>query len=370
MSRLWILGGPDPEMETIERILCECGETVAYAATERGERVVGAAAYWGESLVTDVGNHPCTSGVTDVYLVECDLRSGEDTCHPELAFRTVRRIDHHRPGDPGYGRPPSEFLAASSLGQVIAELARLDLWPSPGDGGRYWTPTNCRPMWVGTSYEDPHGVGGWWIVGDDSGGCCHRLPYALVPRDLVLIAAADHCLGAAYRGECPGVDPDALMRWRAESRAKFQGRTVEEVLAAVERAQAALRAAPELVLSEHLCEWHLVRPGSGGDCVNADGTDYSEDPCSAVVVRDMRQPVDQRPTRELPEAAARMGIGYVSGPLVGPDGRKKITCSGSASQVRAFLDHWAPAQGLVDAYGDPARGFAGAYMPRDNVGGS
>src|SRR5690606_10871211 len=152
----------------------------------------------------------------------------------------------------------------------------------------------------------------------------------------VLIAAADHCLGAAYRGECPGVDPDELMRWRAESRAKFQGRTVDEVLADVERAQAPLRAAPELGLLG--------------------------DPCSAVVVRDMRQPVDQRPTRELPEAAVRLGIGYVSGPLVGPDGRQKITCSGTADQVRAFLDHWAPAQGLVDAYGDPARGFAGAYL--------
>ena len=43
-------------------------------------------------------------------------------------------------------------------------------------------------------------------------------------------AAADHCLGAAYQGLCPGVDPDELMQWRVESRAKFQDR---EVLRAV-----------------------------------------------------------------------------------------------------------------------------------------
>src|SRR5690606_40611474 len=47
---------------------------------------------------------------------------------------SVIRIDHHCPGDPGYGLPPSKFFAASSIGQVIAELAlahalRLDWEP-------------------------------------------------------------------------------------------------------------------------------------------------------------------------------------------------------------------------------------------------
>ncbi len=69
-----------------------------------------------------------------------------------------------------------------------------------------------------------------------------RTEYA-VPRDVMLIAAADHCLAAAYRGECPGVDPDALMRWRAESRAAFQRRPVEAVLADIAAATERLRAA-------------------------------------------------------------------------------------------------------------------------------
>jgi len=44
--------------------------------------------------------------------------------------------------------------------------------------------------------------------------------------------------------------------------------------------------------------------------------------------------------------------------------RPKIVLGGCTTpdMVRAFLDHWAPSQGLVDAYGDPQRGFAGAYM--------
>jgi hypothetical protein len=122
------------------------------------------------------------------------------------------------------------------------------------------------------------------------------------------------------------------MRWRAESRAAFQQRSVEEVLADIESAQAELRRALLIEL---------------------DGP-------SSIAVADMRR---DEPVPELPEAAMRLGVSYISGPLIGPDGRCKVTCSGRAEHVRAFLDHWAPAQGLVDTYGDPQRGFAGGYLP-------
>src|SRR5690606_24913959 len=69
---------------------------------------------------------------------------------------------------------------------------------------------------------------------------------ALIPSPLILAAAADHCLAAAYAGECPGVDPDALMVWRAETRAAFQGRSPDDILADVERARQALREAPRI----------------------------------------------------------------------------------------------------------------------------
>jgi len=50
-------------------------------------------------------------------------------------------------------------------------------------------------------------------------------------------------------------------------------------------------------------------------------------------------------------------------PGFGPDGRRKVVLGGATTleAVHAFMTVWAPAQGLVNAYGDPARGFAGAY---------
>lgn len=366
MSRLWILGAADPEMEAIEAILRECGEAVAYAADDRGERLRLGDAYSGETIISDVGCYP--DGITHVYLVECELLTpaipyapGEDICHPELAGRTVVRIDHHRLGDPGYGRPPADFLPASSLGQVIAELARLGRLPRawatvpaalPEQRGEIretlgdWVVciAPARPGWDGYSIDDPY-----------------QAPVlAFVPHELVLTAAADHCLAHAYAGRCPGVSPDALMQWRAESRAAFQGRSVSDVLADVARACKALRAAPEVVLSRYReCPWHEAGNRVESDCLNADGTEYADECCMYAVARDIRG----QHVPELPEASAREGICFISDGLPDPSGRVKVVCqSGSPEQIDAFMRVWGPRNGLVDIYGVPARGFAGGYM--------
>jgi hypothetical protein len=252
--RTWVLGAADPEMAEIERVLLDAGQDVVYA-TRGGRRVRPSEAYDADRLIVPAGD--------EVVLVECDLVAGK---------RAIR-VDHHRPGDPGYGAAPPLYLEASSLGQV---LAILELPPTD---------------------------------------------------EQLLVAAADHCLAAAYRGECPGVDPDELMLWRVTSRAEFQRRKPEDVLADVMAAQALLLRAPRLCLA----------PGV-----------YVKNMCRST------------PVPELPEAAARLGVGYVSGPLIDPDGRKKYTCSGSPEQVKAFLDR-AELDGLVNVYGDPARGFAGGY---------
>ena len=230
-DRIWILGAPDPEMTAIEALLTECGERVAYALDDRGERVHAGSAYRGVShyYATDCGE----SGRCEAwYMVECAVPV------PDAAQGVM--IDHHRPGDPGYGRPPAEFLAASSIGQVISELARLDRLPASWP----WTGApegHDKERGLITHWHDQHGVFTSTVVtvaynetGDGSYGCDGG-QQAIIPRDLVLTSAADHCLGAAYRGECPGVDPDALMRWRVETRAKHQGRRAEDVLADVEQ---------------------------------------------------------------------------------------------------------------------------------------
>src|SRR5690606_3150380 len=83
-----------------------------YALDAEGERVHPGNAYRCPIPVAPEG--------ATVYAVECI-----DTL-PEGWVR----IDHHRPGDPGYGRPPSEFLSASSLGQVITALGQVTSYPA------------------------------------------------------------------------------------------------------------------------------------------------------------------------------------------------------------------------------------------------
>ena len=386
-DRIWILGASDPEMEAIESLLRECGEHVAYAVDARGERVRGGEAYRAHVALSEVPSA--------IYLVEChvDVDAAIDDIGGTDRVIDVRRIDHHRPGDPGYGRPPQEFMAASSIGQVIAELAIMRTWREETPEGKVYFPweipiklAGWRTLpggshhdhdstWgideIGEYTEDAYGESGEAFVKEmvEEGGYYHvpsigwvfvasrgghelggSVDAIVIPDRFVLAAAADHCLAAAYRGECPGVDPDALMRWRVETRAAFQGRSVEELLADVERAREALRAAPLVELSEpRACEYHGAthEPGCGA--------------CAHAVVHDLRG----RDVPELPEAAAREGVAYLA-TVADRDGRRKVVLGGHTTPetVRAFMAEWAPAQGVVDIYGDPARGFAGGYLPQ------
>ena len=322
--RLWVLGAPDPEMEAIEQLLRECGEQVAYAQ-HQGHRVDAGSAY------------RCDPVPDGTHWVECES--------PGQVRGVV--IDHHRPGDPGYGRPPAEFLPASSVGQVIAALAAtpysergpmghwVSAWlrASPGRGGRL---TFSPPEWR-VSVRGQVNYASW----------------VTIPPALVFAAAADHCLAAAYRGECLGVDPDALMRWRVESRAAFQRRDPSAILADIERARAAIRAAPTVALLD-VCDMPHVRDHDWSSSV-CEGC--MDDPVTARDLRGQHVP-------ELPEASAREGECVVADGLPGRDGRTKVICqSGSPDQIETFMILWGPDQGLTDIYGDPARGFAGGYLP-------
>lgn len=270
MRRLWVLGAPDPEMERIEADLSRAGESYEYA-TKGCRRVRPSEAYGCDPV------RACEScdgeGDCDVYLVECAPRRVMGIQHDDTYTGRVIAVDHHRPGDPGYGLPPEEFFRASSIGQV-----------------------------------------------------CHLL--GLEPTgDILLAAASDHCPAAAYRGLCPGIDPDELMRWRIECRARFFGVTTEDLLSTVDRAIKAILDSPTLLV--------------GG-----------------VEVRDIRSGF----IPEAPEASLRLGVPILS-VLETPDGRTKISILGdhTGDAVKQFLSD-ADRQGLSDVYGDPARGFAGGYL--------
>src|SRR5690606_26369207 len=160
-------------------------------------------------------------------------------------------------------------------------------------------------------------VEGAWRIGGKSA-------VYTAPQEVVFAAAADHCLAAAYRGECPGVEPDALMRWRVENRAAFQGRPPSDILNDIELAREALRKAPSIDLGAGpVCDMReaytvrtvLVAPFTAGATVDSAGIGDStvvefgpraegtwDEGGHHVFVR--------RGVAELPEAAAREGVAY------------------------------------------------------------
>lgn len=307
---LFVLGASDPEMQAIESLLKD--RHFGYAAIRNPD---------GNILRVHPGN---------AYVANCIISANGDVIWPldddhivqiECAVRgfVVDSIDHHRPGDPGYGMPPELFFEASSIGQLVAYLCKTGL---------------LHPEYFGNLRRAVKS--GDNIVSED--------------QEIVMTAAADHCLEAAYRGKCPGVDPNILMAWRIKSRALFQGRSEAEVLADVERARNILRVA---VGVGYMCE-ECGERGAFCSCGNAPlGIDYN------LEYADLS---GQDHIPELPEAACREGIPFIAGGTE-RDGRKKVVLqAASADLVKRFLAGEIRPE-LVDRYGDPARGFAGGYVP-------
>ena len=342
----WVLGASDPEMALIERILRDSRQVVAHAEIA-GRRVRGEEMY------------------------RCDLVSGPALyveCAPAGA---PADIDHHRPGDRGFGRPPAEFLEASSVGQVLERLAatrRLTETQAKKAGWRQ-VRRAPRPELGGGWFENALPIGGDLLHGNGDYTGCPWVGWFAPPREILLTAAADHCLGAAYRGECPGVDPADLRAFRVAERAAFQGRTVEEVESDITATLAAMEAAPRIVVRTYTCARHRIGPEYAGyPCISELEDGCPDDDCIGFVFRDMRS---DTPWAELPEAATIADVAYIAGPFVDPkrpDSPAKFTCSGSALHVRAFMEHFAPDNGLENVYGDPSRGFAGAYAPTSERG--
>lgn len=174
---IWILGAPDHEMEAIETLLKEHGQEIGHA-TIGEKRVRPHEAYKADS--TTLGYVP---EWFKLKLVECML--------PNMPAG-VTRIDHHNPGDAGYGKSPKEYFFASSIGQTICHLAGLGI----------------------------------------------DVP---VTKGLQLIAAADHCLAHAYAGDCPGIDPLELYEFRVKEQSRFLRRPIEQIRANIENARELLK---------------------------------------------------------------------------------------------------------------------------------
>jgi hypothetical protein len=189
-TKVFILGAPDPEMEEIERVIRENGHEVRYALL-RQTRVRAEQAYLADSL-----DAPIPKDVTLVF-VECSV----------LGLTADALIDHHREGDPGFGKPPETYLESSSLGQTLSYLG---------------------------------------VIATD---------------EQRVIAAADHCPTQAYQGKCPGVTPEALRQWRTASRAARRGVTPEEMDASILFAKSVLENAERIDVGGCSLPWVSDRKG-------------------------------------------------------------------------------------------------------------
>lgn len=167
-NRLWILGAAISRLAAIESLLAEAGERVAYA-TVGGVRVHPGNAYEYDGHLYVCSDEEMQGRI--IFQVECDYR--RDAAGP--SGRLIQ-IDHHRHGDPGYGKPPGDFLTASSIGQVLWHLTTLGVAPeSKGNNMKLdaftlayiecalwsmWSSTDksnergCKPMDKNYSIED------------------------------------------------------------------------------------------------------------------------------------------------------------------------------------------------------------------------
>jgi hypothetical protein len=273
------VGATDPESEECRRVLRQFGSPCAQAlfpGVGRKRPVESMQAY--DELITF--NEPIADSVKCMIFMECAVPQVLRDKAEELGAQ-ILVCDHHNPGDPGFDMGPKDFLKGSSLGQLL-NYCGID--PSP---------------------------------------------------EQRIIAALDHCLSAAARGECPGVDPKEAFDYRCKTRAKRMNIPLEKVLAEVDRSVKRLATAPRMIL------------------------DSEEVVC--LTTKDFKE------YRELATAAAWFegrGIGYVYERL---NPFLRVQKYGVMGVTPKTVEYWktqvAPKMGIAPArtYWCGARGYAGGY---------
>jgi hypothetical protein len=139
-----------------------------------------------------------------------------------------------------------------------------------------------------------------------------------------LIAAADHCLTAAYQGRCPGADPKELLFLRASWRARVTGRSLTDVIDGI------LHSAKQVARS------------------------YDSELQESLFLDPTEMPPD------LAEGAAYAGRAVRYRDWMREGALKEMLKGAAPAHIERFMDAHR-AQGR-EVYGNPWRGYAGAYL--------
>jgi hypothetical protein len=276
---MWLLGASDPEMRGIEEFLKEVGQPYQWA-TKDGKPVHAGNAYQADPMID------LPDPLYQIVLVECEpVELPQVVGSPEHG--AIIRIDHHRPGDPGYGLPPEQYWQGSSLGQA-------------------------------------------WDLTHNTDGCVTEGP----TREQFILAAMDHCPGAAVRGECPYVSANEVLSRKVQEIAAGTEHSEEEVKDLIDYYGVQLAKAPTILIGEDVIDFRSHDLGSRYLELAAAQTAALSDGYTVLLRHHDR------------------------------DGSEKWSISGHAMPqvIKAFMEKWAPAQGLTRIYGVPDRGYAGGYL--------
>ena len=203
----FVLGAADPEMETIKKALVSVYKSYDIKpnlaqAMLNDKPVTPATAYKSSRseyidkdiacYITRKENGYFGINDTDVAFIECLI--------PEVGKSSNYVVDHHNPGDPGYGGKPETYWESSSIGQVYNLLL-----------------------------ENGADV----AVLDEAFGKLRKY-----------VAASDHCPSHAFKGLCPGIDTHLLLHMRAADNAKYLGISLESWFERLAVAREELAALP------------------------------------------------------------------------------------------------------------------------------
>lgn len=343
---LFVLGAPDHEMEAIKTLLTLLKldfieGKVFDPKTEKYRNPNPSEAYQlGEA---------CTRQpfYGTLVLVESDFDSSVWNTSDWTQFQPseVIRVDHHKPGDKGFDMGPDKFWEGSSIGQVADLIGKR--WPSALFIHQNEKCSNCM---------DAHEP---FVLRNNGKVSCYACGWDVrtvgLP-DLWYVAAADHCLAAAYQGKCDMVRPELMLAYRAEQKAKFLGKSPEDILEDMNKAIKVLEEASQDMPCNMGCDGPY-RP-TVHSCACGVGC-YTFWFGNQQVVDLTRASVP-----ELPEAACYTGKVYITAVEEKHTGRKKVVLGGEATEatVKHFMEFFAPSFGLTDIYGVPKRGFAGGYL--------